>query len=273
MSLADLIAVARGDAPADLLLTNVRIVNTLVGEVEWGNVAIYGERIAGLGDYHLAEQTVDLGGRYLAPAFINGHIHLESSMLSLAQYAKAVVPRGTSVVVTDLHEMANVCGLEGVRYMMNCARRLPLDVFFMTPSCVPATSLETSGARLDSRDIKRAMKWRNVIGLGELMNFPGVIRGDEEVVSKIAISRGKVIDGHAPGLGGRELNAYLAAGIGSDHECTTPEEAEEKLRRGMWLMIREGSSEKNLDALLPLVGDKTTSAAFLWSMIAVVSTW
>jgi adenine deaminase len=262
MDLGALIQIARGDAPADLLLTNARIVNTFIGEVEWGNVAIYGGRIAGIGDYHRAEETVDLRGKYLAPAFINGHIHLESSMLSLAQYAKAVIPRGTSAVVTDLHEMANVCGLEGMRYMMNCARRLPLDVFFMAPSCVPATSLETSGARLGPGDIKRALKWRNVIGLGEVMNFPGVIAGDAEVLSKIAISRGKVIDGHAPGLGGRELDAYLAAGIGSDHECTTREEAEEKLGRGMWLMIREGSSEKNLDTLLPLVRDKTYKRCF-----------
>ncbi len=262
MSLAELIAVARGDRAADLLLVNARIVNTFTGEIEEGNVALCGERIAGVGDYRRAEQTVDLNGKLLAPAFINGHIHLESSLLSLAQYAKVVVPRGTSAVVTDLHEIANVCGLEGVRYMMNCARRLPLDLFFMAPSCVPATSLETSGATLGPIDIKRVLKWKNVIGLGEMMNFPGVMAGDEGVLSKIGISGGRVIDGHAPGLRGRGLNAYLAAGILSDHECTTLEEALEKLRRGMWLMIREGSSEKNIEALLPLVRDKNYQRCF-----------
>jgi len=257
VSLASLIAVAKGELPADLLLVNARIVNTFTGEIEPGNVAVYGGMIAGVGDYSHARQVVDLGGRYLAPGLINGHTHVESSMLHITQYARAVVPRGTTALVTDLHEIANVRGLEGMKYMLRWARRLPLDLFLMVPSCVPATSLETSGARLDARDIRAALRWGNAIGLGEVMNFPGVLGGDREVLEKVAVARTGSIDGHAPGLRGRGLNAYIASGILSDHESTTAEEAEEKLRRGMYLMIREGSSEKNLDALLPLVTDNT----------------
>jgi adenine deaminase len=255
--LKELIRVAKGEAPADLLLTNARIINTFTAEVEPANVAIYGGRIAGVGDYHQAQQVIDLKGKYLAPGLINGHTHVESSLLHIAQYARAVVPRGTSALVTDLHEIANVCGLKGAKYILGCAERLPLDLFFMVPSCVPATPLETSGAQLTADSVQAALHWKNTIGLGEMMNFPGVLSSDPEVLLKISLSKGKVIDGHAPGLGGKELNAYLAAGIGSDHESTLLEEAREKLNRGMWLMIREGSSEKNLAALLPLVGDKT----------------
>jgi len=252
-----LISVAKGELPADLILANARVVNVFSGEVEPGNVAICGDRIAGIGDYHQAKQVVDLGNRYLAPGLINGHTHIESSMLDIGQYARAVVPRGTLAVVTDLHEIANVCGLDGIRYMLGCARRLPLDLFLMAPSCVPATPLETSGASLEPETIRQLLRWRGCIGLGEVMNFPGVLSGDESVLSKINLAEGKVIDGHAPGVSGKNLNAYIAAGILSDHESTSLEEAREKLRRGMYVMIREGSSEKNLDALLPLVTDKT----------------
>ena len=227
------------------------------GEIEPGNVAIVGGSIAGVGDYQEAKQVIDLGGKYLAPGLINGHTHLESSMLDVGQYARAVVPRGTSALVTDLHEIANVCGLEGIRYVMSCARRLPLELFLMAPSCVPATHLETSGARLEADDIRRVLRWRGCIGLGEVMNFPGVLNGDEAVLSKIGFAAGKVVDGHAPGLGGKDLSAYIAAGIHSDHESVALEEAGEKLRKGMWVMIREGSSEKNLETLLPLVTDQT----------------
>jgi adenine deaminase len=179
-------------------------------------------------------------------------------MLDVGQYARAVVPRGTLAVVTDLHEIANVCGLEGIRYVLNCARRLPLELFLMAPSCVPATShLETSGASLELEDIRQILRWKECIGLGEVMNFPGVIGGAEAVVSKINLARGKVVDGHAPGVTGKNLSAYIAAGIYSDHESVSLDEAREKLRQGMYVMIREGSSEKNLDALLPLVTDKT----------------
>jgi len=256
--LAHLISVAKGELPADLVLANAKVVNVFTGEIESGNVAIYGDRIAGVGDYRQAKQVLDLGGKYLAPGLINGHTHLESSMLDVGQYARAVVPRGTLAVVTDLHEIANVCGLEGIRYVLNCARRLPLALFLMAPSCVPATThLETSGASLELEDIRQILRLRECIGLGEVMNFPGVIGGAEAVVSKINLARGKVVDGHAPGVTGKNLNAYIAAGIYSDHESVSLDEAREKLRQGMYVMIREGSSEKNLDALLPLVTDKT----------------
>ena len=260
--LARLISVARGERPADLILANAKVVNTFTGEIDSGNVAIYGDRIAGVGDYYQAKQVLDLSGKYLAPGLINGHTHLESSMLDVGQYARAVVPRGTSALVTDLHEIANVCGLEGIRYVLNCARRLPLDLFLMAPSCVPATHLETAGASISPEDIRQILRWPETIGLGEVMNFPGVIGGDASVLSKVDLARGKVIDGHAPGVSGKDLAAYIAAGILSDHESVSLSEARDKLRQGMFIMIREGSSEKNLDALLPLVTDKTFKRCF-----------
>ena len=262
MSLAKLISVARGDAPADLLLKNAKIINTFVGIIEEGNVAICGDRVAGIGNYQKAKKTIDLNGSYLAPGLIDGHTHIESSMLHPAQYAQAVVPRGTSALVTDLHEITNVCGLEGIKFVMNWAQKLPIDMFFMAPSCVPATHMETSGAEIKAQDIKKILKMKNVIGLGEMMNFPGVISGNKQVLSKITAAQGKIIDGHAPAVTNKHLNAYLSAGIQSDHESTTTEEGREKLRRGMYLMIREGSSEKNLNALLPLVNTKTFKRCF-----------
>ena len=262
MNLKELISVARGEIPADLLLKNARIVNTFVGEIEQADVAICADRIAGIGDYVKARETIDLQGAFLAPGLINGHTHIESSMLHPARYAEAVVPRGTLAVVTDLHEIANVCGSTGIRFVTNVVRKLPLDMLFMAPSCVPATRLETSGAKISSREVRRILGHPGIIGLGEMMNFPGVVAGDEEVLKKISAAKGRIIDGHAPGLTGKELNAYLSAGILSDHESTTLEEAKEKLRRGMYLMIREGSSEKSLDALLPLVTDNTYKRCF-----------
>jgi len=255
--------VAKGELPADLLLVNAKVVNVFTGEIELGNVAICGDRVAGVGDYHQAKQVLDLGGRYLAPGLINGHIHPESSMLDITQYARAVVPRGTLAIVTDLHEIANVSGLAGIRYVLDCARRLPLELFLMVPSCVPATHLETSGASLGPEALRQLLRWKGVIGLGEVMNSPAVISGDASVLSKINLAKGKIVDGHAPGLGGKDLSAYIAAGIYSDHESVSLDEAREKLRQGMWVMIREGSSEKNLDALLPLVTDKTYKRCLL----------
>jgi len=260
--LARLISAARGERPADLILANAKVVNVFTGEIESGNVAIYEGRIAGVGDYHQAKQVLDLTGKYLAPGLINGHTHLESSMLDVGQYARAVVPCGTSALVTDLHEIANVCGLEGMRYVLDCARRLPLDLFLMAPSCVPATHLETAGASISPQDIRRILRWQGCIGLGEVMNFPGVIGGDAGILSKITMARGKIVDGHAPGVAGKDLTAYIAAGILSDHESVSLAEAREKLGQGMYVMVREGSSEKNLDALLPLVTDKTYKRCF-----------
>ncbi len=258
-----LVAVARGDAPADLLLSNARIVNVFTGEIEHGNVAVWRDKIAGIGDYQKAKRVLDLGGRFLAPGLINGHTHIESSMLDVGQYAAAVVPQGTLAVVTDLHEIANVCGLEGIRYILDCARRLPLELFLMAPSCVPATHLETSGARIGLEETRKLLRWKGCIGLGEVMNFPGVIGGDEAVLGKIRLAKGRAVDGHAPGVSGKKLGAYVSAGIHSDHESVRLDEASEKLRLGMYIMIREGSSEKNLDSLLPLVTDKTYKRCFL----------
>ena len=255
MDMQQLIAVARGDAPADLVITNARIVNTFTGEIEQGNVAIYRGRIAGVGDYAEGRQVIDLQGRYLAPGLIDGHYHLESSMLHVDQYARAVVTHGTLAAMTDLHEVTNVCGLPGMRYILECSRRVPMDMFFTVPSCVPATSMETSGAKLGPPDIRQALRWKGVLGLGEMMSFPSVINADPETLAKIQAVGDLVKDGHAPGVTGRALNAYLSPLIGSDHETTSFEEGQEKLRRGMRLMIREGSAEKNLEDLLPLVND------------------
>ncbi len=255
MDMQQLIAVARGDAPADLVLTNARILNTFTGEIEPGNVAVHSGRIAGVGDYTDGSEVVDLQGRFLAPGLIDGHYHMESSMLHVDQYARAVVPHGTLAAVTDLHEITNVCGLAGMRYILECSRRVPIAMFFMAPSCVPATNMETSGAELGPADIRKALRWKGVLGLGEMMNFPGVINADPETLAKIEVVGDRVKDGHAPGVTGRALNAYLAPLIGSDHETTTYGEGLDKLRRGMRLMIREGSAEKNLEELLPLVND------------------
>jgi adenine deaminase len=255
--LRGLISVAKGDTPADLILANARVINTFSGEIEKAGVAIYDGLIAGVGEYRQAKEVIDLDGKYIAPGLINGHTHLESSMLDVGQYARAVVPRGASAAVTDLHEIVNVCGLEGIKYVLDAAANLPLDLFLMAPSCVPSTSLETSGAKITPADIKKVLRYRNCIGLGEVMNYPGVLAGNAAILQKIMAAGGGIIDGHSPGVMGNDLNAYIAAGIRSDHESVSLVEAEEKLRRGMFVMIREGSTEKNLEALLPLVTDRT----------------
>ncbi len=264
MELSDLLAVSRGDAAADLLLKNARVVNVFTGEILDTHVAILGDRIAGLGDY-AARAVEDLGGRYLAPGFIDAHVHVESSMVPPDEYARAVVPRGTTTVVSDPHEIANVLGLAGIRFMLDCARGLPLDVRVMAPSCVPATDMETSGARLLAKDLETLLADPQVLGLAEVMNFPGVVAGAPEVLDKLRAFRGRVVDGHAPRLTGKGLSAYVAAGIASDHECTTVAEAREKLRLGMWLLIREGSFARNLRDLLPVVDDHTDRRVCLCS--------
>ena len=261
-NMQQLISVARGESPADLVLVNAKVVNTFNGEVETANIAIYHGLVAGVGDYHKAQEIIDLKGKYVAPGLINGHVHIESSMLDVGQYARAVVPHGTSAIITDLHEIANVSGLEGIKYVLEYARRLPFDLFLMAPSCVPATHLETSGATLGPEDIKSILKLKGCIGLGEVMNYPGVLFGDDTVLNKLKSAQDKIIDGHAPGVSGLDLNAYIGAGIHSDHESVALAEGAEKLRRGMYLMIREGSTEKNLEALLPLVTDKTYPRCF-----------
>lgn len=259
---ASLISAARGESTADLILKNARIINVFNGKIEKGDVAILGGVIAGTGDYKKAKKIIDLEGQFLAPGFIDGHTHLESSMLDVGEYARAVVPHGTSAIVTDLHEIANVCGMAGIRYILDNSGLSPLDVFLMAPSCVPATHLETAGAAIGVEEIRSLLKLKKCIGLGEVMNFPGVIYGDPIMLKKIALAKGKAVDGHAPGLTGSDLVGYISAGIMSDHESVSFEEAQEKLNLGMRVMIREGSSEKNLDALLPLVTDKTYKRCF-----------
>ena len=252
-NLNDIIKAARGDSQLDLILKNGTLVNVFSGEIYQTDIAIYDDYIVGLGQNYHAKEEIDLSGLYIMPGFIDGHVHIESSMVEVPQFARAVVPLGTTSVVADPHEIANVFGYEGIRYMMDASKYNPLNVFFMMPSCVPSTDLETAGSALRAFDIFPFLREKWVLGLGEMMNFPGVVNGDEEVLDKLKISTNKRIDGHAPGLTGKHLNAYIAAGIESDHECTTPEEADEKLRLGMHIMIREGTATKNLRDLLKIV--------------------
>lgn len=252
MELAQIIKIARGDEPADLLLTNSKVLNVFTGEITDTNIAIVESRIVGLGHYE-AQQTVDLGGRYVAPGLIDSHVHIESAMVPPPEFARAVVPRGTTTVVTDPHEIANVLGLEGIRYMLEMSKYNPLSVYVNAPSCVPSTHMETTGASLEWYDLEPLQQEEFVIGLAEVMNFPGVVSGEESVLNKIRSFRKTVKDGHCPGLAGKGLMAYVNASIGSDHECTTVEEATEKLRLGMYIFIREATNAHNLKTLLPLV--------------------
>lgn len=246
---------AAGRAPGTLLLRNARLVNVLSGEIYRTDILLAGRLIAALGEGYTAEDEIDLGGRHVIPGLIDGHLHLESSLVEPAEYARAVVPRGVTAVVADPHEIANVLGVAGIEYVLAATANLPLDVFLTASSCVPATSLETAGARLTPADIDALLNHARVVGVAELMNFPGVIGAEAAEVQKalLAGKHGKVADGHAPQVTGRELNAYLAAGISSDHESSVLAEAQEKLRLGCMVMIREGSAARNLEALLPLI--------------------
>ncbi len=262
MKLEELIAAARGEVEVDLLLEGADVVNTLSGERRRSNVAISGGTVVGFG-CESAKNVVDLSGTVLAPGFIDGHVHLESAMVTVPEYARAVVPRGTTAVVADPHEIANVQGAEGIRYILDSSRLSPLSVFVMLPSCVPATHLETSGASLNAEALSKLIDEEGVLGIAEVMNYPGVLFRDPSVLAKIRLAGEKPVDGHCPLLSGRDLTAYVAAGIGSDHECTSSEEAKEKLRLGMRIMIREGTAAKNLDDLLPLVNE-VNSRRFLF---------
>ncbi len=229
------------------------MVNVFSGTVERADVALAGTRIAGVGsDYH-AERTVELDGAWVLPGFIDAHVHIESSLVTPPEFARAVLARGTTTVVSDPHEIANVHGTAGIRFMLDASEGLPLSVFVMASSCVPATNMSTSGASLDADALAGLLDHPRVLGLAEVMNFPGVIHGQPDVLEKIEAFAGRPVDGHAPGVRGRALNAYVAGGPASDHESTTAEEAEEKLRRGMWVFIREATNARNLDALLPMV--------------------
>lgn len=258
MTEKDLIDVAGGHPPADLLLTDARIINVFTGAIDTGHLAITGDRIVGIGDYQ-AHRTLSLANKFIAPGFIDSHVHIESSMVSVSEFVRAVVPLGTTTVVADPHEIANVLGMDGIFLMLEAAEGQPMNVYYQAPSCVPATAMETAGAVLDAQTIGPLFAHDRILGLGEVMNFPGVLTGDPDVLAKIAAARArhKVVDGHCPGLSGKDLAAYLGAGIGSDHECVSAAEALEKIANGMSIMIREGTGAKNLDDLLPIITPRT----------------
>ena len=249
-----IIDVAAGRRKADLVLKNATYVNVFSGQLDTEDIAVTQGLIVGLGEYE-GVQEVDMTGKIVLPGFIDAHIHLESSLVSPAEFARAVLPHGTTTVITDPHEITNVMGTDGIDYMLAATEDLPLDVRFMIPSCVPASPLDESGANLDYRDVDSFFGHPRVQGLAEMMNFPGVISADGNTVSKIVASQAhhKKIDGHAPGLSGKDLNAYISAGVYSDHECADIEDALLKLRRGQFIMIREGTAARNLEALVDLV--------------------
>lgn len=249
-----IIAVAAGREKADLVLKNAKYLNVFSNEFLCGDIAVANGLIAGVGKYD-GKIEIDVSGKLVLPGFIDAHIHLESSMVTPAEFAKAVVAHGTTTVITDPHEITNVMGIDGVEYMIQASQNLPIDVHFMMPSCVPATEIDESGAELDCKDIDLYLDNKKVLGLAEMMNYVGVINGDKNVLSKIVTSQAhhKKIDGHAPELSGNDLNAYIAAGVYSDHECSTFENALEKLRKGQFIMIREGTAAHNLKALMPLL--------------------
>lgn len=249
-----IIAVAAGREKADLVLKNAKYLNVFSNEFLSGDIAVANGLIAGVGKYD-GKTEIDVSGKLVLPGFIDAHIHLESSMVTPAEFAKAVVAHGTTTVITDPHEITNVMGIDGVEYMIQASQNLPIDVHFMMPSCVPATEIDESGAELDCKDIDLYLDNKKVLGLAEMMNYVGVINGDKNVLSKIVTSQvhHKKIDGHAPELSGNDLNAYIAAGVYSDHECSTFENALEKLRKGQFIMIREGTAAHNLKALMPLL--------------------
>lgn len=252
------LSVARGGIPTELLFKNAQLVNVFSGEIYPADVAVDDGRVVGIGDYE-AREIVDLDGAYLAPGLIDGHFHVESTMVTVPEFARAVVPHGTSAMVIDPHEFTNVLGKEGIRYVLDASKGVPIDFFVMLPSCIPATHLETSGARLHAADLAEMINDERVAGVAELMNYPGVFLGFASELDKIRAGKGKPIDGHAPGLRGKNLNAYALAGVRSDHESTELEEAREKLRLGMHLLVREGSTERNLEHVISLVTPQNAS--------------
>jgi adenine deaminase len=258
MDRSDIIQTAAGRSPADLLLVDARVVNVFNGQLSTANIAVKDGWIAGLGDYR-ARKTVDLQGRVVTPGFIDAHVHIESAMISVGEFARAVAPRGVTTVIADPHEIANVLGTAGLRYMLACAEEQPIRIRYTLPSCVPATEMETAGARLTAADLEAFIQQEKFLALGEMMNFPGVIQAAPEVLQKIAVAQKarKPADGHCPGLGGKALAAYLAAGVNSDHECTSAAEAREKLAAGMMIMVREGTAAKNLDDLFDAITPRT----------------
>lgn len=248
------ISIARGEERAQLVLKNANIINVFTNEIIQGDVAIEEGYIVAIGDYEGIKE-IDLEGKYLAPGFIDGHVHIESSKVTPGQFARAIVPRGVTTIIADPHEIANVKGLEGILYMLEESRGLPLDVHIMLPSCVPATPFENAGAVLDAKELEKIIDKEGILGLGEMMDYVGVINRDEKVLEKIKMARdkGRIIDGHGPMIKGKELNAFVAAGVKTEHECSTVEEMAERLRLGMYIHIREGSAARNLRELIKLV--------------------
>lgn len=258
--MSNIINVARGLEKADLVIKNANIVNVLSEEIHKGDIAICDGVIAGIGENYSGEKEIDINGAYVTPSFIDGHVHLESTMMLPKEFAKIVLPAGTTTVIIDPHEISNVLGLHGISFMHEAVKDLPMNVYTMLPSCVPATPFETSGFDLNSYDLSLLIDKPWVLGIAEMMNFPGVLNHDKNVMAKLELakSRGKRIDGHAPYLSGKDLCGYIASGVKSDHECTTPEEAIEKLRLGVYVMIREGTAAKDLDALIPVLKTSNT---------------
>lgn len=264
--LKKLIDVAAGRIPADLVIRNCRIINVFSGEIQEGDIAVCGDQIAGIGSYE-GETVVDAGGRYAAPGFIDSHIHIESSYVRPEELGRLLIPHGGTTIIADPHEIVNVCGIHGLDYMMEAAEHTPLDIKYMLPSCVPATPFEHSGAQIDAPEMEEPIQRENILGLGEFMNFPGVIGADDGVLDKLLVAKraGKIIDGHGPGIAGKELNAYAAARILADHECSTVEEMKDRLARGMYILLRQGSACHNLRPLLKGVTAKNSRRCLLCS--------
>ncbi|MFH0948557.1 MAG: adenine deaminase [Elusimicrobiota bacterium] len=261
MDIREIIKAANGEITVDLLLKNGKLINVFSGEIYEESIAVHKGFVVGFGNYK-AKKVLNLSGKYIAPGFIDGHVHIESSMVSVSEFVRAVVPKGVTSVITDAHEIANVLGIDGIKYMLESSKNQPLNVFFMLPSCVPATDMETAGAHLSGFDLYPFLKEKWVVGLGEVMNFQGVISSDDDLLDKMKITSGKRVDGHSPGLTGKRLSSYITSGIASDHESTTIIEAKEKLEKGMYVMVREGTSEKNLKDIIPLVNEKNHSRLF-----------
>ncbi len=260
MSIVDRLMAARGETPADLVLRNASLVNVISGEIYQSDIVVHDRHVVALGSEYVGAQELDLAGKYVTPGLIDAHVHIESSLASPPEFARAVLPHGVTTVITDPHEIANVLGLEGMRYMLERAKYAPLSMFVMASSCVPATDMETSGARLEADDLGQLLGHPWVLGLAELMNYPGVALGDEGMLDKIELFSQLALDGHAPDMSGRMLNAYVAAGVQSEHECTTVAEALEKLRLGLTIFIREGTTTRNLLPLLPLIKPENQAA-------------
>jgi len=256
------IDIAAGRIKSSLVLKNGKIVNVFSGEIIDGDIAIEEGTIVGIGNYEGLEE-IDLKGKYVSPGFIDGHVHIESSMATPSEFAKAIIPRGTTTIIADPHEIANVCGMSGIEYILESSKNIPLNVYVMLPSCVPATTFENSGAILKAEDLKQLIDHESVLGLGELMDYPNVIQGEDGILDKLVMAEGKVIDGHGPVIKDKELNAYVVSGIRTEHECSTAEEMLDRLRLGMYILIREGSAARNLKELIKAVNQDNVGRCLL----------